>query len=165
MLVLTRIDDRLIHGQVVEGWVSYLKATCIVVADDGVATNSLQRSIMEVSVPRGLTVLIGGVKEMCERLLSGVLDKERVILLFSSPKAALHAFQEGLPSRSVNIGGMHYLPGKRKILDVLAVDESDVEALREISRMGISVDVQTVPTGRQTPIEKVFKECARRGNP
>ena len=163
MLVLTRVDDRLIHGQVVEGWANYLKATCIIVADDGVAANTLQRSIMEISVPRGLRVLIGGVKEMCARLRTGILDKERVIMLFSSPVAALRALQEGLPSRTVNIGGMHYVPGKRKLLDVLAVDDSDVEALREITRMGVSVDVQTVPTGRPMPLDKVFKVCARTG--
>ncbi len=152
MVVLARIDDRLIHGQVVEGWVNYLKATCIVVADDRVAANPLQRSIMEISAPRGLSVLIGNVKEMCSRLRSGALDKERVILLFSSPAAALHALQDGLPSRAVNIGGLHYLPGKRKLMDVLAVDDSDVEALREISQMGVSVAVQTVPTGRSMPL-------------
>ena len=163
MVLFVRIDDRLIHGQVVEGWANYLKATCIIVADDGVAANTLQRSIMEISVPRGLRVLIGGVKEMCARLRTGILDKERVIMLFSSPVAALRALQEGLPSRTVNIGGMHYVPGKRKLLDVLAVDDSDVEALREITRMGVSVDVQTVPTGRPMPLDKVFKVCARTG--
>lgn len=164
MLVLTRIDDRLIHGQVMEGWVNFLKATCIIVADDRIAANTLQRSIMEISAPRGLTVLVGGVKEMCERLRTGALDQERVILLFSNPEAALHALQDGLQSRSVNIGGMHYVPGKRKLMDVLAVDDSDVEALREITRMGVSVSVQTVPTGRPMPLEKVFPGCARTGN-
>ena len=48
MIIFTRIDDRLIHGQVVEGWVNFLKATAILVADDRVASNALQRSIMEI---------------------------------------------------------------------------------------------------------------------
>ena len=85
MIVFVRIDDRLIHRQVVEGWVNFLKATCIVVADDAVATNPLRRTIMELSVPRGLKVLIGRVEEICAQLRSGPFDAERVLLLFSKP--------------------------------------------------------------------------------
>ena len=75
----------MIHGQVVEGWVNYLKATCILVADDAVASNPLQRSIMELSVPQELKVLISPVEEMCGQLRTPALDAERVILLFSNP--------------------------------------------------------------------------------
>ena len=85
MVILARIDDRLIHGQVVEGWVNFLKATCILVADDTVAANPLQRAIMEISVPEGLKVIIGKVEEICGKLLSSSLDGERAILLFSNP--------------------------------------------------------------------------------
>ncbi len=159
MVVLTRIDDRLIHGQVVEGWVNFLKATCIVVADDRVASNPLQRSIMEISVPRGLRVSIGGVDEMCELILSGSFDAERVILLFSRPADVAHALKAGFRSKAVNIGGMHYVAGKRKLMDVLAVDDADVRAFREISSLGVSIDVQTVPTRKPQPLEKVFRAC------
>jgi mannose/fructose/N-acetylgalactosamine-specific phosphotransferase system component IIB len=64
---MSRIDDRLIHGQVVEGWVNFLKATGIFVADDRVASNAFQRSIMELSVPQGLKVAIGRVEDTCRR--------------------------------------------------------------------------------------------------
>jgi mannose/fructose/N-acetylgalactosamine-specific phosphotransferase system component IIB len=159
MIVFTRIDDRLIHGQVVEGWVNFLKATCIVVADDAIASNPLQRSIMELSVPQGLKVSIGSVQDICEQLRTGTLDAERVLLLFSKPSDVLRALKTGLGCRSINIGGMHYVPGKRKLMDVLAVDDLDLEALREIAAMGIKVDVQSVPTQRPLPLDKVFITC------
>ncbi|MEK6698045.1 MAG: PTS sugar transporter subunit IIB [Nitrospirota bacterium] len=161
MLVFVRIDDRLIHGQVVEGWVNYLKATCILVADDKVAANALQRSIMEISVPHGLKVFIGAVADISEQVRSATLSAERMILLFSNPFDALRALKAGLPCPALNIGGMHYVPGKRKLLDVLAVDEGDLKALQEIVAMGVKVDVQTVPTERPLPLEKVFKICLR----
>jgi mannose/fructose/N-acetylgalactosamine-specific phosphotransferase system component IIB len=161
VLVFVRIDDRLIHGQVVEGWVNYLKATCILVADDKVAANALQRSIMEISVPHGLKVFIGTVADISEQVRSAALSAERAILLFSNPFDALRALKAGLPCPALNIGGMHYVPGKRKLLDVLAVDEGDLEALQEIVAMGVKVDVQTVPTERPLPLEKVFKICLR----
>ena len=159
MIVLSRIDDRLIHGQVVEGWVNFLKATCILVADDTVASNTLQRSIMELSVPLGLKVFIGRVEEVCGQLLEKTLDTERAILLFSNPGDVLRALKDGLECRALNIGGMHYTPGKRKLIDVLAVNDEDVEALKEIARRGIKIDVQAVPTQRPQPLEKIFSGC------
>lgn len=159
MIVLCRIDDRLIHGQVVEGWVIFLKATCILVADDAVASNALQRSIMELSVPQGLKVTIGRVDDICKQLKTTEFDAERVILLFSSPAAVLHALKAGLKCTMLNIGGMHYVPGKRKLLNVLAVDDADLDALKEIASRGIHVDVQTVPTQRPLPLDRVFAVC------
>jgi len=160
MIVLSRIDDRLIHGQVVEGWVNFLKATCILVADDTVASNTLQRSIMELSVPQGLKVFIGRVEEVCEQLLAKTLDAERTILLFSNPSDVLRAIKDGLECRVINIGGMHYVPGKRKLIDVLAVNDKDLEALKEIAARGIKIDVQAVPTQRPRPLEKIFTICS-----
>ena len=159
MVVFIRIDDRLIHGQVVEGWVNFLKATCILVADDRVAANTLQRSIMEISVPQGLKVAIGRVDDICSRLRTHPFDCERSILLFSNPADVQRALKLGLDCRNVNIGGMHYVPGKRKLMDMLAVDDSDLEALRNISAQGVKVEVQTVPTQKPLPLDKLFKAC------
>ncbi len=159
MVVFVRIDDRLIHGQVVEGWVNFLKATGIFVADDRVASNTLQRSIMEVSVPSGLKVSIGGVEEMCQQARSAEAVKDRIILLFSNPASVLRALKLGLPCRELNIGGMHSAPGKRKLIDVLSVDDEDLKALREIAASGVKVTVQAVPNQKPLPLEKVFKVC------
>ena len=159
MVILARIDDRLIHGQVVEGWVNFLKATCILVADDAVAANPLQRAIIEISVPEGLKVIIGNVEEICGKLLSSSLDAERAILLFSNPVDALRSCEAGLSFSSVNLGGLHFVPGKRKIMDVCAVNDADLEALKAILRRGVKINIQTVPTEKPQPLEKVFKAC------
>ena len=160
MVLLARIDDRLIHGQVVEGWVNFLKATCILVADDTVAENPLQRTIMEISAPEGLKVVIGKVEEICAKLRSSSLDRERAILLFSNPTDVLRYLRAGLSCPTVNVGGMHFVPGKRKIMDVLSVNSDDLEALREILRRGVKVEIQTVPTEKAQPLEKMLKEAA-----
>jgi mannose/fructose/N-acetylgalactosamine-specific phosphotransferase system component IIB len=59
----------------------------------------------------------------------------------------------------ITIGGMHYVPGKRKLMDVLAVDDADLAALKELTANGIKVNVQTVPTQRPVPLEKIFTDC------
>ena len=154
-----RIDDRLIHGQVVEGWVNYLKADTIFVADDVVAANDLQCSIMEIATPRGLKVCIGGVEEICKRVQGPAPAQERAILLFASPSAVLRALDLGLPCSELNVGGMHYMPGKRKLVDVLAVDEQDLLALRQIRARGVKVTVQAVPTQKPLALERLFAVC------
>ncbi len=159
MIAIVRIDDRLIHGQVVEGWVNFLKATTILVADDAVAANPLQRSIMELAAPAGLKVVIGRVEEVCRKLRDGLPDSERAILLFSRPLDVLRAIRSGLECRALNIGGMHYGPGKRKLMDALAVNDDDLLALEEIAETGVKVAVQAVPTQRPTPLEKVLAAC------
>jgi mannose/fructose/N-acetylgalactosamine-specific phosphotransferase system component IIB len=159
MIVLSRIDDRLIHGQVVEGWVNFLKATCIFVADDRVASNPFQRTIMELSVPQGLRAVIGRVEDICDLVRTAALNADRIILLFSNPADVLRAINSGLDCRVLNIGGMHYVPGKRKLMDVLAVDDADLAALKELAAKGIKIDVQTVPNQRPVPIEKIFTTC------
>jgi len=159
MIVLSRIDDRLIHGQVVEGWVNFLKATGIFVADDRVASNPFQRSIMELSVPQGLKAVIGRVEDICGLVRTAALNTDRIILLFSNPADVLRAINSGLDCRVLNIGGMHYVPGKRKLMDVLAVDDADLAALKELAAMSIKIDVQTVPNQRPVPLEKIFTAC------
>jgi mannose/fructose/N-acetylgalactosamine-specific phosphotransferase system component IIB len=159
MIVMSRIDDRLIHGQVVEGWVNYLKATRIYVADDRVASNPFQRTIMELSAPQGLQVTISRVEEIYGMVSTREVSSERIILLFSNPADVLRAIKSGLDCHALNIGGMHYVLGKRKLLDVLAVDDADLAALKELAATGVKVDVQAVPTQRAVPLEKVFTTC------
>ncbi|MDA8099228.1 MAG: PTS sugar transporter subunit IIB [Nitrospiraceae bacterium] len=160
MIVLLRIDDRLIHGQVVEGWVNHLKATCILVADDKVAANPLQRTILEIAVPQGLKVLIGSVGEICEKLRARYDAAERAIVLFSNPADALQFLRNApAPRHQLNLGGMHAVPGKRRLMDVLAVDDADLDALQGIMQLGVEVDVQTVPTEKPHPLAKILKAC------
>ena len=159
MALFVRIDDRLIHGQVVEGWVQYLKATRILVADDRVAANALQRSIMELAVPQGLTVTIGGIEDICGQVRAAG-ENERAILLFSNPTDVLRALKSGLLCQSINLGGMRYIPGKRKLREVLSVDDADIASLRAILARGITVCIQSVPNEKPLQLTKVFEACS-----
>lgn len=154
-----RIDDRLIHGQVVEGWVQYLKANRILVADDRVAANALQRSIMEIAVPQGLLVTIGGVEDICSQVRAAGVG-ERAILLFSNPTDVLQALNSGLQCKTINLGGMHYVPGKRKLRDILSVDDADIASLRSIMDRGISICIQSVPHEKPLQLTKLFAACS-----
>jgi mannose/fructose/N-acetylgalactosamine-specific phosphotransferase system component IIB len=159
MIVLVRIDDRLIHGQVVEGWVNHLQADCIMVADDQVAANPLQCSIMELAVPQGLSVAIGGVLDICKKVRMPPYDIRRVILLFSNPADVLRGIMAGLECTELNIGGLRQVPGKRKLLDILALDDGDLKALQDIAARGVHIFIRSVPTQRQLSLDTVLTAC------
>jgi PTS system mannose-specific IIB component len=105
-------------------------------------------------------VFIGTVDEVCSKLRTPALAKERIILLFSRPRDVVRYLEAAEGCAVVNIGGMRFVPGKRKVLDVLAVDDADLDALREILRRGTRVEVQTVPTEKPKPLEKLLGDMS-----
>jgi PTS system mannose-specific IIB component len=105
-IVLTRIDSRLIHGQVLEAWVPYVQADCIVVANDAAAHTPLQRMIMQAAVPRDIRLVIGSLNEVAVLLASAELGKCRTLLLFATSDDALRACRLGVVYPKLNLGNM-----------------------------------------------------------
>src|SRR3990172_521347 len=122
-LVQVRIDDRLIHGQVVVGWRTTLKPGRIVLCSDEVATSDWQRTIYMSAVPEDLIASVLTIKETIETILSSGDDKERILLLVDSPKSIVRLVEAGVNIPEVNVGGMHFRPGKNQIAPFIFVDE------------------------------------------
>jgi mannose/fructose/sorbose-specific phosphotransferase system IIB component len=156
-LVLVRIDDRLIHGQVAIGWVKATSPDTIVVANDAVASDSLQRNLMELATPPHLQVAICRVDE-CAALCNGPqFAAKRVLVLFSSPQDVLRAVEAGLDLHQLNVGGMRFKPGKRQILKAVSIDDQDVAVFRDLAQRGIKITVQMVPTDEPVEISKYLE--------
>jgi hypothetical protein len=149
MVLFVRIDDRLIHGQVVEGWVNYLKATRILVADDRVAANALQRSIMEIAVPQGLTVSIGGIDEICSQVRAAG-ENERAICCSRIRRMSAGAQVRSGASRSIWAG---YVPGNASSGCPFR-DDADIASLRH---SGLRIAVHPIRTDETAAARKVFE--------
>ena len=156
-LQLTRIDDRLIHGQVVVGWVRALSIERLVVANDSIAGNAMQRTLMEMAVPSGLKVSLLTILESVEILRAGG-SPERGLLLFANPQDALAFARQGGTLGSLNIGGMHFCDGKRQVCKTVCVDEKDIQAFKELKAMGLELEVRAVPGDPKEPLEKYLPE-------
>jgi len=151
--VLFRVDDRLIHGQVVEAWVPYLKADEIVVVSDEIASDELRRTIMRFSTPEGVELRILTVPESFA-YLSGGSARGNTLVLLPGLKEAVELITRGLPMRSLNIGGMHYSAGKNfSIGKAIFLSDEDRLHLRSISAAGVQLEGRGVPTDR--PIDLV----------
>ena len=145
MLVLFRIDDRLVHAQVVLGWGREIKPDRILVADDVVAADEWERNIYLSAVPPEMKISIMPLRETVNQLTIGIFDSERVLLLVKGPKEALRLLELGLRHKDINVGGMHFSEGKEKILDNVYIDKEDRYALREMVKLGVTLEVRALP--------------------
>ena len=145
-VLLFRIDDRLIHGQVVEGWFPYLHPDRVVVADDEAAASAFQRSLMELVVPYEVGTEIVTLAELVERQRAGGLEGGRSVVLFRLPHDVVTALRLGLALERVNLGGLHARGRVRTLGRGIQASEEDLRDLREILRAGVRVEVRAVPT-------------------
>ena len=160
-IVLARIDSRLVHGQVLEAWVPYINADCIVVANDAVAGESFQRMVMQAAVPSSLKLIIGTLEETAAILKSAELLKKRVLLLFASSDDALKVRQLGVTYPKLNLGNMHSSNGKDRYTCTIALDQNDIEVLQQVEEEGVTIVSQCVPADREQSWHKLIRLGAR----
>jgi mannose/fructose/N-acetylgalactosamine-specific phosphotransferase system component IIB len=146
MIVLLRIDDRLIHGQVVIGWAAALSPDRIVVADDDVAADEWERNLYAAAAGPELKVSVLSLKEAAEHLRGGVFDRERVIVLVRHPRGVAELMRRGLEVREVNVGGLHFRPGTERIAEGVFVDDEERSVLRSLVKSGVRLDGRALPT-------------------
>ncbi len=156
-LVQVRIDDRLIHGQVVVGWRQALNPDRIILCSDEVANSDWQKTIYLSAVPPDVAASVLTLAETIAELQSGRSNKERVLLLVDDPKYVVDLVAAGVAIAAVNIGGMHFRPGKNQISPFIFVDERDIANLRKLHEKGVQLEGRDVPTRSPINIGKELK--------
>jgi mannose/fructose/sorbose-specific phosphotransferase system IIB component len=155
-LVLVRIDDRLIHGQVVVGWGKVLHPERIALCSDEVANSDWQRTIYMSAVTEDMKSSVLTVDDTVQTFQNNEFSDERVILLADSPKSIVSLVERKVPIKSVNVGGMHFKPGKKQIASFIFVDDEDIENFRILHNIGIRLEGRDVPTCAPIDIAKVL---------
>ena len=156
-IVLARIDSRLVHGQVLEAWVPYVDADCIVVANDEVAGTSFQCMVMQAAIPSSIKLIIGTMEEAVSILSSADLLKKRVLLLFARSEDALKILQLGVFFKKLNLGNMHSGAGKDRYTCTIALDQQDIETLHQVEEHGVAIVSQCVPADREQNWHKFIR--------
>jgi mannose/fructose/N-acetylgalactosamine-specific phosphotransferase system component IIB len=157
-LALVRVDDRLIHGQVLLGWGPALEPARYVVVDDGLASDPFERALLEASAS-GTPVEVLGIELAAPRLAALALAPEAtVVLVRALPEAARLAAalaRLGAAPPAINLGGLHYAPGKSRVHDAVYLDHADRAALAALAALDVRIVVQDVPATRpfDAPLE------------
>lgn len=154
-ILLTRIDNRLIHGQVATQWNSTLGANLILVANDAVANNKMRQGLMDMAAPAGVQTRYFTLQKTID-IIHKANDKQKIFIICETPEDVLTLVEGGVPIDKVNIGNMHIAEGKRQVATTVAVDDADVEAFKKLRDKGVELEIRRVPSTAPEDIEKLF---------
>ena len=144
-ILLTRIDNRLVHGQVGVSWTATLGANLILVSDDDVAKDPLQQRLMKmVADAQGVEIRFFSIEKTIN-VIEKASPRQKIFIICRTPKEVRRLVDGNVPIKSVNVGNMHYSEGKRQISKKVYVDDEDLEDLRYLESKGIDVFIQDVP--------------------
>lgn len=144
-IVMTRIDERLIHGQG-QLWIRSLGVNTVIVVDDAVAGDHMQQAIMKTVVPKSVALRFFTVQKTID-IIGKAAPAQVIFLIVKTPQDALSLVAGGVPIREINVGNIHNAPGKEKVTRSIFLDEKDKEAFREMSRRGVVFNTRTTPSG------------------
>lgn len=152
-----RIDDRLIHGQIVASWISVLGCNTIVVADDKAAGDPLQSMLLEMAVPPGIKLKILKVADAAAWLNSPEAERPRTLMVLRDVVSALALVDQGVELDEINVGNVSANPKKTKYSKSVWLDEQDIENFRSLRDKGIYLEVRVVPSEKGTDLFSMVK--------
>lgn len=154
-ILLTRIDNRLIHGQVATQWTSFIGANLLLVANDKVAGDPMRQGLMDMAAPAGAQTRYFTIEKTIN-IIGKAADRQLIFIICENPQDVLRLVEGGVPIKKVNIGNMHMAEGKRQVAGVIAVDDADVAAFKKLQELGVELEIQKVPTEGKEDISKLF---------
>ena len=147
-VALVRVDNRLVHGQVLEAWLPALDAHGILVADDEAAGNVLARSAMALAIPPGVNFEVLRVEAAAGLLRPGGKGPQapRTLVLLRDVRDAVALSEAGVPVPQLNLGNVHFGRGRKQVSPSVFLDAGELAALEKLSRAGTQVEVRAVPS-------------------
>jgi mannose/fructose/N-acetylgalactosamine-specific phosphotransferase system component IIB len=153
-VVLARIDDRLLHGQVVEGWAPHVQADTIVVVSDSVYREKDRCQLMQLIVPDHIDLMVIPLSDL-DNLLSNSAET-RLLLLFSGLEDVVAVLERGVELDSINVGNLHNIKGGTEITPSVYLNSKDMDAIRFLANKGIAVEAREVPGGASMDLASSF---------
>lgn len=158
-IALARVDDRLLHGQVVIKWLRAVPCDEILICDDQVRQDVFLQTVLKLATPRGMPLSIKSVAETIA-YLQGTSSADpagtrhpAVMLIMKSPDTALKLLKAGVHFDALNIGGMAALPGSTRLYKSISATPQQIVDLQEIARLGVRVVLQTVPEPEEAALD------------
>jgi len=153
-IVLARIDDRLIHGQVMTAWMKTRPAKRILVIDDKVAADAFMIEVIELAAPTGVKVDVYSCDQAIEALKDG-LDTP-TILLAKVPDTYKRLLDGGIALGEINLGGMGMAPGRKTLYKNIAASEVERSVMKGFLAQGIDIKIQIIPSENCIEIGKLL---------
>ncbi|UZP68257.1 PTS sugar transporter subunit IIB [Desulfovibrio mangrovi] len=140
-----RIDNRLIHGQVIETWLPYTRAKRLLVVNDEMAADDLQQQIASLAVPGRIKADFIHVHSLKDYATKHAGEMQDTLVLVANCGDARRILENGFSFSVLNIGNLHYSPGKKQLCAHVAVTEEDEACLRFFCKRSVELDFRCVP--------------------
>lgn len=152
-IVFARVDDRLIHGQVVQAWLPELNIDEVLISYPKGKKDTLNEGLLRLSLPYEYEL---SLLDAPAAVHHAATSKRRIFLLLDSLEAFADLLKEGLQIKSVNIGGMHFKEKAQKLAEHVFLDTKDKQLLKLIYDLGISIETRAVPNGVSISVSEVL---------
>lgn len=160
-IVHTRIDDRLIHGQVATMWTNQLGATRIMVVDDHASTDDVMKMSLKMATPSGVALSVLSVEKASSRIKENAYEGQRVFLIVKSPDTLIRLVDAGVEVKKVNVGNLTFTEGKTKISNTVSITKTEADNFQKLHQKGVEITMQLTPSVASENfidvITKVFK--------
>lgn len=158
-VVLARVDDRLIHGEVVTAWTPTYRANKIIIVDDEVAKDQFNVRVVKALAPAGTKVIVYNVEKAAEKLMVPGVDGERLLVLAKTPITYNRLVKAGVPIKEVNLGGAGIRGERQPFINNVALNPDEVLACEEMKKAGVHVFYQLVPEQGVIEIDEAIKKA------
>ncbi len=151
-MLLFRVDNRLVHGQIIEAWLPYTHAKHLVIANDSLTADHLRQQIIGLAIPTGVQIYFLKILELPSFLQK--FAHEKILVILENCSDLEHALKQNMPTPRINIGNLHFAEGKKQLLPHVALNQQELEILKEISKKFI-VDFRALPTEKPRGIHEL----------
>ncbi len=145
-IVLTRIDDRLLHGQVVVSWIPYLKADEIVILDDEYADDEFMSLLIKNAVPDNIKIHILS-SDVCEAYLKGNDEGERILILVRTVEYLKKLICSGVEIKKINVGNLGGSPERKQYYNSVYLSDEELKLLKDIAKK-TEVEIKMLPNDK-----------------
>lgn len=154
-VVFTRIDDRLIHGQVVTAWKNHYSIETIIIVDDELYKDEFMINVLKMTAPSGVKLNVYSVDAIAEEVDEINSSKENIMIIVKKPQTALQLYSLGTRFTELNLGGMGAGPDRKLLYKNVSASNDEIKVLQEICAKGIRVYLQAVPTEKQVEFKTI----------
>jgi mannose/fructose/N-acetylgalactosamine-specific phosphotransferase system component IIB len=147
--IIVRIDERLIHGQVAYSWTVEYGVDRIIVVDDDASKNQIQKMALSLAVPPKKKFLLLDTVQGSKYLQENSSSTEKNFIVVKGPRTILNLINGGVDIKSVNVGGMYFVPGKQQISKTVYLNEDEKQIFLKLKDLGVEAEIRTSPKDKR----------------
>lgn len=157
MIIASRVDGRLVHGQVANLWTTKLNISRIMVVDDEVAKSDVEKMGLKMATPSGVKLSVLPVEKAATNILAGKYDSQRLMIVAKRPDRFLELIDKGVKIETINVGNMSQTDKTHSIKRSINVTDEDITIFKTLNEKGVSLTAQMVPNDKAEDLMKLIK--------